>query len=67
MHEIWTILTANMTYIRSQNYINMVGGAHGNQTFEVVVVVLLLLFDVLVPISAHPLHKWFDQIYLNDS
>ena len=56
-----------MTYIRSQNYTNMVGGAHGIQTFEVVVVVLLLSFDVLVPISAHPLDKWFDQIYLNDS
>ena len=40
---IWTIPTANMTYIRSQNYTNMVGGAHGIQTFEVVVVMVVVV------------------------
>ena len=58
-----------MTYIKLQNYINMmVVGEHGIQTFEVVVVVLLLLLllcDDFVPTSAHPLlflNKWL----LND-
>ena len=40
-------------------------GEHGIQTFEVVVVVLL--FDVFVPTSAHPLlflDKWVVQICL---
>ena len=58
MHEIWTILTINMTYIRSQNHTNMVINEHGVQTFEVVNIVLLLLllsFDVFVPTSTHPL------------
>ena len=52
MHEFWTIPTSNMTYIRLQNYANMVVGKHEIQTFEVVVVVLLLLrlsFDVFAP------------------
>jgi hypothetical protein len=71
MHEIWTNSTVNMTYTRSQNYTNMMVGEHEIQSFEVVVVVLLfllLLFDVLVPTSAHPLlylDKWCVQIYLN--
>ena len=45
----------------------------GMQTFEVVIAVLLillLLFDVFVPTSAHPLlflDNWFAQIYLNDN
>ena len=34
---------ANMTYTRSQTYTNMVVGEHGPQTFEVVVIVLVLL------------------------
>jgi hypothetical protein len=58
MYESWTILTANMTYTRSQNYTNIVIGEHRVQDFEVVVVVLLFLllsFDVFIPTSAHPL------------
>jgi len=46
---------ANMMYTRLQNYIDMVVGEHGIQTFKVVVVVLLLLqllFGVFVPTSA---------------
>ena len=49
----------------------MVVGQHGMQTFEIVVIVLLLLllsFDVFVPASAHHLlflDKWFVQTYLN--
>jgi hypothetical protein len=50
----------------------MVVGRHGIQTCEVVVVALLLLllslFDVFVPVSAHPLlflEKWYVQIYLS--
>jgi hypothetical protein len=52
MHECWIIPTVNMTYIRSQNYTNMVVGEHGIQTLKVMVVVLLFLlslFDVFVP------------------
>ena len=48
----WTLPTVNVTYTRSQNYTNMVVGEYGIQTFEVVLVVLLLwllLFDVLAP------------------
>ena len=71
MHEFGTILIANMTYTRLQNYKIMMVGRHGIQTCEVVVVVLLLLFmlfDVFVPTSAHPLlflEKWSVQIYLS--
>jgi hypothetical protein len=61
-----------MTYTRSQNYTNMVGGEHGIQIYQSVVVVVLLLsllsFDVFVPTNAHPLlflDKWFVQIYLS--
>ena len=70
MHEFWTIPIANMTYMGSQNYTNMLVGEHGIQTFEFVIVVMLLLmlsFDVVVLTSAHPLSildKWFAQIYL---
>jgi hypothetical protein len=66
MHEFWTVSTSNMTYPRLQTYTNTVAGKHGRQTFEVVVV--MLLFDVFVPTSAHLLlllDKWFVQIYLN--
>ena len=61
-----------MTHTRLQNYTNMVVGEHEIETFEVVVVVLLLLlsFDVFVLTSAHPLFfmdKWFVQMYLNVS
>ena len=58
MHELWTIATANMAYARLQNYTNLVVGENGIQAIEVVVVMLLLvmlLFDVFVPTSAHPI------------
>ena len=48
----------------------MVVNKHGIQTFEVVIVVFLLLllcFHVFVLTSTHPLlilDKWFNQIYL---
>ena len=42
------ISAANIMYTRLRNYTNMVVNKHGTQTFEVVVV-MLLLFDVLVP------------------
>ena len=51
----------------------MMVGEHEMQSFELVVVVLLfllLLFDVFVPTSAHPLlylDNWCVQIYLNVS
>ena len=60
-----------MMYTKLQNYTNMVVGEYGMQTFEIMVVVLLLwllLFDVFVPTSAHLLlflDKWFVQIHLN--
>ena len=52
--------SCNMMYTRLQNYTNMVVGEHGIQTFRLVINVLLLLllllmFDVFVPTSAHPL------------
>ena len=53
MHDFWTIPTANMMYTRLQNYTDMVFGKHGKQTFEGVVVVLLL-FDVFFLTSAQP-------------
>ena len=65
MHEIWTILTANMMYTRTQNYTNMVVGEHGIQIFEVAIVVFLILLlscDVFIPTSVHPLlflDMWF--------
>ena len=53
-------------YSKLQNYTNMVVGEHGIQTFEVMIIVLLLLLlsfdDVFVPTSAHPLlfmDNWF--------
>ena len=52
MHEFWTLPTANMTYIKSQNCTNMVIGEHEIQTIEVVLNVLLFLlltFDVFSP------------------
>lgn len=67
-HELWTILTANMTYTRLKNYINMMIGEHGIQAFKVVVVMFLLLllsFVVFVPTSTHSLlfsDKRFVQI-----
>ena len=70
MRGFWTIPTANMTYIRSQNHTIMVVGEHGGHTFKVAVVVLLFLllsFDVFVLTSAQALlflDKWFVQIYL---
>ena len=59
MHEIGSIPTTNMMYTRLQNYTNMVVGKHELHTFEVVVVVFL--FDVFVPRSAHPL-VFFGQV-----
>ena len=62
-----------MMYTRLQNYTNMMVGEHGIQTFEVVIVVLLLLllsYDVFVPISALPLLTFGQvvvQIYINVS
>ena len=61
-HKPWIIPSANMTFTTLQNYItNMVVGKHGIQTFGVVLVVLLillLLVDVFVPISAQPYLFW---------
>ena len=58
MHEFWTVRTAHMTYIKSQNYTIMVVGEHGIQTFIVMVVVVLLLillfYDFISTIS-HPI------------
>ena len=51
-------------YTRLQNYTNMVVGAHGIQTLEVVLVVLLFLllsYYTFVPTSAHPL-LFFGQV-----
>jgi hypothetical protein len=65
------ISLANMTYIRSQNYTNIVVGKHRLQAFDVVVVMLLLMllsFDVFVPKSAHLLlflDKQFVHLCLN--
>ena len=67
MHEFWTILITNLTCTRLQNHTNTMVNKHGEQAFEVMVIVLLLLlllFDV-VPTSAHSslfLDKWFVQI-----
>ena len=38
MHEFWTTPIANMMYTRSQNYIAMVVGKHGIQTFKVMII-----------------------------
>ena len=71
MHEFRTILTANMMYIKLQNYTNMVVGEHGIQTFKLWLLLLLLLllsFDVFVPTMHIPYEFWtkgFVQIYLN--
>ena len=50
MHGFRIIPSANITYSRSQNYTNTMVDEHGiRRTFEVVIVVLLLLmlsFDV---------------------
>ena len=46
MHESWTIQIANTMYTRLQNYtivVALVGGEHGIQLFEVVVVVVVVL------------------------
>jgi hypothetical protein len=72
MHEFWTIPIDNLTYIRLQNYTNFMVGKHRIQTFNVVVVmlILLLLLHVFIPTSAHPLlylNKWFVQKYVNIS
>ena len=42
MHDFWTIPPPDMRYTRLQNYTNMMVGEYEIQTFEVVVVVLLL-------------------------
>ena len=71
MHDFWQKKTANMTKVRLQNYTNMVVGKDGIQTFEIKVdmlVLLLLMFDVFVLASAHPLLDFGQvvyQIYLN--
>ena len=60
MHELWK--TANMMYTRSLNYSkSMLVGKHGTQTFEVLLVallLLLLLFDVSVPQVHNPYYFW---------
>jgi hypothetical protein len=74
MLDFWTIPTANMAYIESQNYFNMVVGKYEIQIFEVVMVVLVLLlmqlsFDVFVPTIAHALLSFYQvvcpHIYVN--
>ena len=72
MHEFWTIPAMNMTYTSLQNYTNMMVDRHGIQTFEVMIVMLLVLLlssDAFLFPSAHPLlfiDKRFVQIiYLN--
>ena len=54
MDEFATIPAANTTYIRLQNYTNMVVDEHGIQTFEFLIVVLLLLM-FFSPTRTHPL------------
>jgi hypothetical protein len=39
VQELWTIPTANMMYIKSQNHTNTVVDEHGIHTFEFVFVV----------------------------
>ena len=56
MHDYWTISIANTTYTKSQHYKKMVVNKHEIQTFEVAIVMLLLLllsFDVFVPTNTH--------------
>ena len=56
MHEIWKFPKASLKYTRLQNHIDTAVGVHEIQTFEVAVVMLLLLlllFDVFAPTSAH--------------
>jgi hypothetical protein len=57
MHGFWTIPTASMMYINLQLYTSMMRGEHGIQTFEVMIVLSLLLwlsFDGFIPANAHP-------------
>ena len=64
MHEFWTILIVNMTYVRLQNYTNVMVGKHGIQTFNVVIVVLLLLLllHVLSPQVHIPHYIWTSDL-----
>lgn len=39
MHEVWVIPMANMTYTRSQNYINMVFSEHEIHPLKIMIVV----------------------------
>ena len=50
MHKICTIVTVNMTYTRSQNFINTVGGKHGIYTFQVMVVVVVVVVVAFVDV-----------------
>ena len=64
LHDLWTILTANVTYTKSQNYTNMVIDKRGVQTLKVVVVVLellLLLFGFFCPHKCTS-HTIFGQV-----
>ena len=45
--------TVDKMYTTLQNYTNMLVGKHGIQTFKVVLLLLLLLFDVFDPTSAY--------------
>lgn len=56
MREFWTMPTANMMYTQSQNYTNTMVGEHKIHTFEIVIVMLLLVllsFAIFVPTSTH--------------
>ena len=63
MHDFWTIATSNMTYTsRLQNY----GGWYEIQTFEVVIVVFVLLpmsFDVFAPQVHIPFYFWTSGLF----
>ena len=54
MHEFWTILTAHMTYSRSQNYTNMMVDKHEIQTFKVVVVIVVVV--VVIDVWSQQMH-----------
>ena len=53
MHEFWTILIANMTYTRLQNYTNIMVDEHGIQTFIVVVVACVFIIWCFCPPQVH--------------
>lgn len=54
MHEFWTVLVANLMYIRLQIYTTMAIDKHGIQKFKDVVLVLLLFLLLLVNVLFVP-------------